>query len=118
MRLLNWQKSALPYAQDDPKRMQSIVLLPAPPNAPQDTDDLVRTKLKGLLTLHLKAFVILVDGHPSVALPTPDAAMETIKLVKDHWAGMPPAFDLDGEPEIVEPVNIESRMVDTRPDPA
>ncbi len=101
------------YAQDDPKRMQSIVLLPAPPNAPQDTDDLVKTKLKGLLTLHLKAFVILVNGHPSVALPTPDAATETLNLVKDHWARMPPAFDLDGEPEILEPVNIESRMVDT-----
>jgi len=101
------------YAQYDPKRMQSIVLLPASPNTPQDMDDAVKSKLVGLLTLHLKAFVILVNGHPSVALPTPEAATETLKLVKDHWANLPPAADLDGEPEIVEQVDIEKRTVDT-----
>ena len=101
------------YAQDDPKRMQSIVLLPAPPNAPQETDNVVKAKLANLLTLHLKAFVILVNGHPSVALPTPDAATETLKLVKGHWANLPPAADLDGEPEIVEQIAIEKRAVDT-----
>ena len=101
------------YASDDPKRMQSIVLLPAAANTPQDTDSVVKAKLAGLLTLHLKAFVILVDGHPSVALPSPDDATETLRLVKDHWAQLPPVADLDGDPQILEQVAIEKRAVDT-----
>ena len=101
------------YASNDLKRMQSIVLLPASANTPQETDAAVKSKLAALLTLHLKAFVILVNGHPSVALPTPDAATDTLRIVKDHWAKLPPAADLDGEPQIVEEIAIEKRAVDT-----
>ena len=101
------------YASDDPKRMQSITLLPAAANAPQETDVAVKSKLAALLTLHLKAFVILVNGHPSLALPTPDAATETLRLVKNHWAQQLPAYDLEGEPQIVEDIAIEKRSVDT-----
>ncbi len=101
------------YATDDAKRMQSIVMLPAAANTPQETDSAVKSKLAVLLTLHLKAFVILVNGHPSVALPTPDAATDTLRIVKDHWAKLPPTAELEGEPQIVEEIAIEKRVVDT-----
>lgn len=102
------------YAGDEPKRMQKIVLVPALPNSPLEPDTVVRGKLMQLLTLHVHAFVILVNGHPSVALPTPEDATATLNLVKSHWAQMPPQAEVVGAPEIVERVDIEKRAVDTR----
>jgi len=101
------------YQQADLKRMQSIVFLPAAPNTPQLPDDTVKSRLLNLLTLHMTAFVILVNGHPSVALPTPGDATETLNLVKDHWAKLPPDAELADSPEIIESVEIERRVVDT-----
>ena len=109
------------FATDEPKRMQKILLVPALPNAPQEPDRVVQGRLMQMLTLHVHAFVILVNGHPSVALPTPEAATETLNLVKTHWAELPPPAEVVGEPEIVERTDIEKRAVDTRltrPDPA
>ncbi len=102
------------YADNEPVRMQKIRLLHAPAGAPQDPDSVVQSKLMQMLTLHLRAYAILVDGHVSVALPTPDAATQTLLLVKDHWADLPPQAEVVGQPEIVETVDIEKRAVDTR----
>lgn len=102
------------FAQDEPVRMQKIHLIHAPAGAPQDTDSVVKSKLMQMLTMHLRAFAILVDGHVSVALPNPDAATETLRMVKDHWEQMPPQAEVVGQPEIVETIDIEKRAVDTR----
>lgn len=102
------------YAGDEPKRMQKILLLPAPANAPQDPDNIVKAKLMGMLTLKVHAFVILVNGRQSLALPTSEAATQTLQLVKDHWAQAPPPADLADSPEIVEHIDIEKHAVDTR----
>lgn len=109
------------FAGDEPKRMQKILLVPALPNSPQDPDSVVKGKLMSLLTLRVHAYVILVNRHPSVALPTADDAAATLALVKTHWAQLPPQAEVVGEPEIVERIDIEKRAVDTRltrPDPA
>ena len=102
------------YAQDEPVRITKILLVPAPPNTPQEPDTVVQAKLMRLLTLHLHAYVILVNGHVSVALPTPDEATKTLQIVKDHWAQMPPQSETVGQPEIVETIDIEKRAVDTQ----
>ena len=102
------------FASEEPIRLQKVQLVRAVPDAAQEPDDAVRAKLSQALTLRVHAFVILVSGRPSVALPTADAATETLRQVKAHWAQMPPPAALAGQPEIVEPVGIEKRIVDTR----
>ena len=102
------------FVDDEPKRMQKVLLVPALPNTPQDPDDVVKSRLLNALTLHVHAYVILVNGHPSIALPTPDAATDTLNAVKDHWKQVGPAADVIGQPEIVEKIDIEKRAVDTR----
>ncbi len=102
------------FAGEEPVRMQKVHFLPAEPNTPQDPDAVVQARLAQSLTLHVRAFVILVRGHPSLALPTADAATETLRLVKDHWAQAPPEQPVTGQPEILEPIDIARRAVDTR----
>ena len=102
------------FIDDEPKRMQKILLVPALPNTAQDPDGVVKSRLLNALTLHVHAYVILVNGHPSVALPTPDAATDTLNAVKDHWKQVGPAADVVGQPEIIEKIEIERRAVDTR----
>ena len=102
------------FAGEEPVRLQKVHFLPAPPGAPQDPDAVVQARLAQSLTLHVHAFVILVRGHPSVALPTAEAATETLRLVKDHWAQAPPQQPIAGQPQIIESVDITRRTVDTR----
>ena len=102
------------FAGEEPVRMQKVHFLPAEPNTPQDPDAVVQARLAQSLTLHVRAFVILVRGRPSLALPTADAATETLRLVKDHWAQAPPEQPVTGQPEILEPIDIARRAVDTR----
>ncbi len=102
------------FAGEEPVRMQRVRLLHAEAGAPQDPDAVVKAKLTQSLTLHIRAYVILVKGRPSIALPTPEAATETLRLVKDHWAQAPPPAQIVGQPQIVESVDIEKRAVDTR----
>ena len=109
------------FAQEEPIRMQKVSLLRAPSNASQDPDDSVQAKLERRLTLRVPAFLILVDKRPSLAFPTPDAATQTLRLVQAHWAQMPPAAPVVGQPQITQSVSIEKRTVDTkllRSDPA
>ena len=102
------------FAGEEPVRIQKVHFLPAEPNAPQDPDTVIQARLARSLTLHVHAFVILVKGHPSVALPTADAATQTLRLVKDHWAQAPPEAPIIGQPQIIESVDIVKRAVDTR----
>ena len=102
------------YAEEEPVRMQKVHFVRAEANAPQDPDAVVKAKLAQSLTLHVRAFVILVKGRPSVALPTAEAATQTLRLVKDHWAQAPPEAPSAGQPEILESVEIARRAVDTR----
>ncbi len=109
------------FAQATPIRLQKVSLVRAVPNAPQDPDDAVKAKLTHLLKLRVPAFVILVGNRPSLAFPTPDAATQTLRLVQNHWAQMPPAAPLIGQAQITQPYAIEKRTVDTsllRSDPA
>jgi len=109
------------FAQATPIRLQKVSLVRAVPNAPQDPDDAVQAKLTHLLKLRVPAFVILVGNRPSLAFPTPDAATQTLRLVQNHWAQMPPAAPLIGQAQITQPYAIEKRTVDTsllRSDPA
>lgn len=101
------------FAGEEPVRMQKVRFVHAEANAPQDPDAVAKAKLVHSLTLHVHAYVILVKGHPSVALPTEDAATQTLKMVKDHWAQIPPPAPISGHPEFVESVDIQKRAVDT-----
>ncbi len=102
------------FAGETPIRLQKISFIPAVPAAPQDTDDAAQAKLARLLTLRVPAFVILVDGQPSLAFPTPDTATQTLQRVQDHWARMLPAAPVVGQEQIVQTIAIEKRTVDTR----
>ena len=102
------------FAGQEPVRMQKVRFQRAEAGTPQEPDNVVKSKLAQSLTLHVRAFVILVKGRPSVALPTADAASETLRLVRDHWAQMPPEAPIIGQPEIVETESIQRRAVDTR----
>lgn len=101
------------FADQEPLRMQKVRLVRAEASAAQDPDAVAQAKIRKALTLHLKAFVILVKGKPSVALPTAEDATRALNLVKDHWAEMPPAAEVVGSPEIAESVTIDKRTVDT-----
>lgn len=100
------------FADSEPVRLTKTVLQRAPDNAPLDTDAAVRARLLPLLKFHIHAYVILVRGHPSVALPSADAATETLELVKQHFAKMPPDNELLEPPQIVENTLIARRAVD------
>ncbi len=102
------------FAGETPVRLQKVSFIPAAPNAPQDTDSAAQAKIARLLTLHVPAFVILVDGRPSLAFPTPDDATQALKAVQDHWTQLPPAAPITGEAHIMQTVSIEKRTVDTR----
>ena len=101
------------FASETPVRLQKLSLVRAAPGAAQDPDSAVQAKLMRLLKLRVPAFVILVSGKPSLAFPTPDAATETLRMVKNHWAGLPPPAPLSGDPQITQTVSIEKRTVDT-----
>jgi len=102
------------FAGEEPVRMQKVRFVRAEANASQDPDAVVKARLAQNLTLHVRAYVILVKHRPSVALPTAEAATETLKLVKDHWAQAPPAAPVVGQPEILQSEEITRRAVDTR----
>ena len=101
------------YAGQEPVRMQKVRLARADASAPQDPDNIAKTKIAQHLTLRVHAYLILVKGRPSIALPTSEDATQTLQIVKDHWADAPPQAEIVDE-KIVEPVDFPLRAVDTR----
>ncbi len=101
------------FSDETVVRLQKLALVHAAPGMPQDPDDAVQTKLVHLLKLRVPAFVILVNNRPSLAFPTPDAATQTERLVQEHWAQVPPAAPVVGQPQITQTVAIEKHTVDT-----
>lgn len=102
------------FAHETPIRLQKVSLLHAAPDVPQEPDTVVQAKLQHRLALRVPAFVILVNHHPSLALPTPEAATQTLQSVKEHWAERPPSAPIGGPVEIMQAVTIEKRTVDTK----
>lgn len=101
------------FVRETPVRLQKLSLVPAPANAPQDTDDAAQGKLARLLKLRVPAYVVFVNKQPSLAFPTPDMATQTLKLVKDHWEQMPPSAPVAGDAQILQRIAIEKHTVDT-----
>lgn len=101
------------YADEEPVRLQKVRLVRADSSTPQDPDSIAKTKIAQHLTLHVHAYLILVKGRPSIALPTSEDATQTLQIVKDHWANAPPQTEVVDE-KIVEPVEFPKRAVDTR----
>ena len=93
------------FAGIEPVRLQKVSMERAAPEASQDPDDAVQAKLERLLTLHVPAFVILVNKQPSLAFATPDDATKTLEIVKDHWAQMPPTAAIVGQTKITQAVS-------------
>ena len=100
------------YAGQTPVRLQKIQFLSAPAGAPVDADAVARQKLANVLKLRVHATVIVVNGKPSVGLPNADLAQQTLDLVKDHFAQMPPQAQVMGEPEITETVTLVPKVID------
>ena len=101
------------FADTEPIRLQKVRLERAPAGAAQDPDAAVRARLTQALTLKVHASVILVNGVPSLGLPTPEDATRTLQMVKDHWANQPPAAPPQGSPTFVQRVSVEKRAIST-----
>ncbi len=99
------------YAAQTPIRMQTVVLQRAPADTPLDTDADVRARLMRSLTLRVHAWLIVVNGRPSIGLPTQDAADAALLLVKQHFAQMPPPGDIVGMPSIVQNVSVVPKAI-------
>ena len=99
------------YAGQTPIRVQQITLERAPANAPLDPDSDIQQRLMHTLTLRVHAWVIVVNGHDSLGLPTQDAAEQTLDLVKQHFAQLPPDAPVVGVPQIMQKVKIVPRVI-------
>jgi hypothetical protein len=106
-------KAGPAYAANNPVRLQKIQLQRVGQGATLDPDDVAEQKLAGALKIHVHAFVIFVDGHPSVGLPTSEDAAETLADVKDHFAKLPPDAKVVGDPDFVDKVEVHRIAVDT-----
>ena len=100
------------YSEDSIVRLQTVLLQHLSANSPIDPDNVALAKLKNSLRLHVHAFAILVNGKVSLGLPTDGLAADTIHLVKEHFAEMPPPEEIVGEPAIVEHIAIKQRAID------
>jgi len=94
------------YTSDDIVRLQQVRLVHPSGPISLDTDDDALQKLSSALHVHVRAYMILVDGHPSIALPTLSAANDTIAAVKDHYANLSSDGEIVGDPEMMSSVKI------------
>ena len=100
------------YPEESIVRLQKVQWQHVGAGTPVDADPVARGKFKAALKLHVRAYVILVDGQPSVGLPTDELAADTLHQVKEHFAQMPPQADLIGEPTFVQRVTVKLKSVD------
>jgi hypothetical protein len=99
------------YPPESIVRIESVALRPAAPDASLDTDADASAKIAAAITVHLRAYVIMVNDKPSLGLPTQDAADQTLALVKQHFADMPPKADLIGDPQFRDKVVVKYAAV-------
>ena len=101
------------YAGQSPIRLQPIQFQRASADTRVDADAVAQQKLIQALKLRVHATMILVNGKPSLGLPNADVAQETLDLVKQHFAQMPPQAQVVGDPEIMEKVSLVPKVIDT-----
>ncbi len=99
------------YAANDIVRLQTVRLVPLTGGIPLEPDSAAQAKLAAALKLHVRAYAILVDGKPRLGLPTDEMAVETLHLVKEHFAQMPPPAQIIGEPEFVQNVTVQRMAI-------
>lgn len=99
------------YPEESIKRQQKVQYQHVV-GRPVDADPVARGRLKSALKLHVRAFVILVNGKASLGLPSDEIATDTLHRVKEHFAQMPPQADLIGEPTFVQRVTVKRQSVD------
>ncbi len=92
-------------------RLQAVKFQPAAPDQSLDPDEAAQEKLAAKLKLHVRAYAIFVNGKPSIALPSNDAANATLQQVKDHFAQMPPNAEIVGSPTFTQKVEIRRAAV-------
>ena len=100
------------YPESSIVRLQTVQFERLNGAVPMDADRDAQAKLCRKLRLHVRAYAITVDGTPAVALPTDKTASDTLHAVKEHFASLPPAADIVGEPEFVEKVAVTPEAVD------
>ena len=94
-------------------RREPVQLKPAPPGAVLLPEDEVKKKIAAALHVKARAFVILVQGKPSVGLPTSAAAFSTLTQVKDHFAQLPPDVPLIGDPTFRQKITVKPMAIDS-----
>jgi hypothetical protein len=99
------------FPEDSFVRLQKVQLQIVPTGTALDPDSTAKAKLSNALRLNVHAFAVVVDGHVALGLPTDDAAADTLHLVKEHFAQMPPNADIVGEPTFVQDVVVKPKAV-------
>jgi hypothetical protein len=100
------------YSAESFVRLQKVQFVRTSGDAVIDSDESVRHILSNRLKLRVRAYVIEVDGRPTIGLPTSQAATQTLALVKDHYVSMPPSAPLAGIPTFRQRVVIDRMPID------
>ena len=95
------------YPADSFVRLQKVEFVRTSGDAPIDSDDTIRHTLASNLKLKVRAYVIKIDGRPTIGLPTSQAATQALAIVKEHYASMPPNAQIVGQPTFRERVVID-----------
>jgi hypothetical protein len=101
------QKCHGEFPADSFIRLQKVALLRMPSGSLIDDNSTAISHLAKALKIHVRAYVITVNGKPTIGLPTSEAAGQSLLMLKNHFAGMPPNVPTVGEPDFVEKVVIE-----------
>ena len=99
------------YPSDSFVRMQHVEFVRTSGDAAIDSDASIRQILARDLKLKVRAYVIKVDGRPTVGVPTSQAATQALAMVKEHYASMPPNADIVEQPKFLERVVIDRASV-------
>lgn len=100
------------YPEESIVRLQKVQWQRLAAGKAVDADPVAVKKLKAALKLHVRAYVILVNGKVSVGLPSDEMAADTLHRVKEHFAQMPPQADLIGEPKFLQRVIVKLKSID------
>jgi len=95
------------------KETVQVVRIPEDREAAIDTDDTALAKLLPLIHTSVMAYVIEVDKHQMVGLPTNANAESTLDDVRSHYEKMPPHDQVIGKPTFREDVQIVRKRVNS-----